>query len=159
MSEEKKLSKEYDSLIDEWNKFDADMKKYDLDYTDWSKDTQTISALQAHLKKVITYEQELERGQRLFNHAENLQQAKQIRELQSQKEELQSQLDSLRSNFQNLLEREYQRRRKHDIDSLTERLVYYEKYCGISPDEIENAVLEREKQEQASLSHQDYDSD
>lgn len=159
IKEEKRLSSEYDSLVDEWNQFDADMKKYNLAYADWSKDTQTISALQAHLKKVITYEQELERGQRLFNHAENLQQAKQIRELQSQKEELQSQLDSLRSNFQNLLEREYQRRRKHDIDSLTERLAYYEKYCGISPDEIENAVREQEKQKQASLSHQDYDSD
>ena len=93
IKEEKRLGSEYDSLVDEWNQFDADMKRYNLAYADWSKDTQTISALQAHLKKVITYEQELERGQRLFNHAENLQQAKQIRELQSQKEELQSQLD------------------------------------------------------------------
>lgn len=144
MSEEKKLSKEYDSLIDEWNKFDTDMKKYDLDYTDWSKDTQTVSALQAHLKKVIGYEQDLERGQQLFNHAENLRQAKQIRELQSQKEELQSQLDAIHGHIQSLAEQEYQRKRKRDAETIA----YYQRYCGISPDEIENAVREQEKQEQ-----------
>ena len=158
MSEEKKLAKKYDSLIEEWNQFDADMKKYDLNYADWSKDTQTVSALQANLKQVIAYKQDLERGQRLFNNAENLRQAKQIRELQAQKEELQSQLDSLRSNFQNLLEKEYQRRRKRDMESLTERLAYYEKYCGITPDKIKSVVIEQEqqKQEQDSLSHQEY---
>lgn len=144
IKEEKRLGAEYDSLVKEWNQFDADMKKYDLNYANWSKDTQTISALQSHLKKVIGYEHDLERGQQLFNHAENLRQAKQIRELQSQKEELQSQLDAIRSHVQSLAEQEYQRKRKRDAETIA----YYQRYCGISPDDIENAVREQEKQEQ-----------
>ncbi|MDE6707630.1 MAG: hypothetical protein K2K06_06310 [Oscillospiraceae bacterium] len=71
----------------------------------------------------------------------------QVKELSEQKEKLQSQLDLIRNQIHSLAEQEYQRRRKRDA----EVIAYYEQYCGISPDEIEDAVMEQGKQ--------DYDSD
>lgn len=65
---------------------------------------------------------------------------KQVKELEKENGDLQSQLDFIRCQMQNIVEQECQRRRKRDAEVIE----YYKKYCGISPDKIENAIAEQE---------------
>ncbi|MDE6088072.1 MAG: plasmid recombination protein [Oscillospiraceae bacterium] len=81
---------------------------------------------------------------------EEIQKKEEVKELKSQNENLQTQLDFISSQMQNIVEQEYQKRRKD-----AEVIASYQQYCGVSPDKIEEAVREQEKDH---YSLQDYDS-
>lgn len=139
--EKKRLYKEYEARVDEWNRYDEAVKEYnEITYPQWVVATKTVKALQERLRLVKSRQQALEKGERTFFYGEELRLKKQVKELEKQKEDLQSQLDFISSRMQSLAEQEYQRRRKHDAEVIE----YYKKYCGISPDKIENAVAEQE---------------
>ena len=154
IKEKNRLCEEYDKRVDEWNKYDEAVKEYDtVLYPQWANSTETVKALQEQLRSVNSQQSAIENGQRTIYFGEELKMKKQIKELEKQKDELQSQLDLIRSQIQNLAEQEYQRKRKADAETIA----YYQQYCGISPDKIKSVVIEQERQEQDSLSHQEYD--
>lgn len=151
--EEKRLGRNYDSLVDEWNKYDAAVKEYnDVTYPQWVSETETVKVLQERLRLVNSRQQALEKGERTFYYGEELRLKKQVKELEKENRDLQSQLDFIRRQMQNIVEQECQRRRKRDAEVIAS----YQQYCGISPDKIEKAVMGQEK---ASYSLQDYDFD
>ena len=96
-------------------------------------------------------QQALEKGERTIYYGEELRLNKQIKVLEKANRDLQSQLDFIRSQMQNIIEQECQKRRKHDAEVIAS----YQQYCGVSPDKIEIAVMEQEKDH---YSLQDYDS-
>ena len=157
--EEKRLGREYDSLVDEWNKYDAAVKKYtENTYPQWVKSTETVRALQERLQLVNSRQQALEKDERTVYYAEELRLIKEVKELKRQnenlkkeKEDLQTKLDFIISQMRNIVEQEYQKRRKKDAEVIAS----YQQYCGVSPDKIEKAVMEQEKDH---YSLQDYDS-
>ncbi|MDE6835204.1 MAG: plasmid recombination protein, partial [Ruminococcus sp.] len=151
--EEKRLGNEYDSLVNDWNEYDKAVKEYNtVDYPQWATATETVNTLQEQLRLVTAQQQDIQRGQRLICSKMELELKKQVTELEKHKEELQRQLDLIRDQIQSLAEQEYQRRRKHDV----EVIAYYQQYCGITPDEIEDTVAEQEEQ---NLKFQDYNDD
>ncbi len=149
--EEKRLGNEYDSLLNDWNEYDKALKEYNtVAYPQWATATETVNTLQKQLHLVTAQQQDIQRGQRLIYSKVELELKKQVTELEKHKEELQHQLDLIKEQVQSLAEHEYQRRRKRDAEVIS----YYQQYCGITPDEIEDAVAELEEQ---NMDFQDYD--
>ena len=155
--EEKKFKAEYEEMLHGWSEYDRAVEQYNLDYAKWAENTKTLKALQEHLQTVFYYERRLEEGERIRYSAIEIEQGKQIKKLEKEKEELsqqskklQSDLETVMQQVQSLADAEYQRKRKRDAEIIEA----YQVYCDIAPDEIEDIVTQERNRH-----HQDYDSD